>query len=312
MKASHRGTSKILFGVLYLASIFTTVFVSSLFLPSPWMIWGPLILVLVGLHLLRRRLAVPGAALFIRETLLASRHCASCGYALCGIPADSAGIVSCPECSAAWQLEDKPNEIPGDRPVWNRSPFGALMVALALDGLLVRNSHSGIDDKGRAVEIVYPIPERRPPSNWLTIPEAEREQIRQKLSALGMSTRVLVLLVAVLLVGNTALSIMTEIASGQILLALGLRLPLIIVIIALVAVRLQHPVVMNKREIVSILLKSLRCGSCAGDLATAEHGADGITECPHCGAAWRIMAPASRARGAQERREAMASRQSAT
>lgn len=40
----------------------------------------------------------------IRKTLLEANRCASCGYALKGVPASKQGLTTCPECNACWRL----------------------------------------------------------------------------------------------------------------------------------------------------------------------------------------------------------------
>jgi Zn-finger nucleic acid-binding protein len=263
----------------------------------PWLaliVAIPLIVVLVGAG---RWTTLRRGAGEIRATLLAMRCCASCGYDMTGVPPGHRGLTQCPECRAVWRIASGEREdgeggrgdpAPGDRPPWRWNRLESLLISAGLGLLLAHRSCSCADDRGRVVEVVYPVPLRRPPSRWGTVPPAQRQALARELHAVNLPGLVLLLLVVILLVLSNALTMAADIARGAVQVQAVLRLIPSAVLFSLILLRWRYPLVQSPRKIRDILLNHGRCASCAQDLTDIAAEQDGITVCPHCRAAWRV------------------------
>jgi hypothetical protein len=255
---------------------------------EPWLPGVVILMVVVGMALVQRHTAVRRSRENIRSTLLSAGCCASCGYDLRGAQCDSRGLTCCPECGAMWVLSDASSEGPGDRPEWARGPVGRLMEDMGLGFLLKRGSHSGIDGRGRVVEFVFPVPARRPPSHWHLIPDDDRYELERKLWALDSVFRTLMVGGTAALVLGSLLIASWSIGAGGAPRSLFLHAFWPLFFIALTIARLRYPVVLDKGRISSVMLSYGRCPSCAGSLSQSPPDREGITDCPHCRAAWRV------------------------
>lgn len=220
----------------------------------------------------------------LRATLLAAGHCASCGYKMAAA-VDSGGCTTCSECGAVWRLPGN-HALIGDRPQWKASRGRYLLDAQLLAGRPRQIAFSYPDDRGHIVELVYPVPRRRPPTNWHTIPPLDRHAIESQIRSLSLSSRVLTGAV-VLFMGIAVVSYLSKALSTGRWTDFGMAL-LFLFAMTMMFLAAQVPYVPDRRALVEILLRKGRCASCAGDLREAPLEEDGATLCPHCSAAWTL------------------------
>jgi hypothetical protein len=277
-------------------------------LTRTWPMFAAVATIALLLHFLHRRMMWGTVSREVRQTLIASGCCPSCGYVLRGIPGGTDGLTVCPECSARWRLTSAgaggqgPAALGvGDHPKWKRSAIGRLLEDGGLGFLLVRGSYSAQDDRGRAVEIVFPWVRQRPPTCWLELPESRRRQIEARLYSLGRVRR-FVLASIFFLVLILVVRVMTRGGPGGPPLTLAIVLPTAYAL--LIVSVFAYPRIRDRRQIVDLLLSYELCASCADDLSAVAVDDDGLFECPRCRAAWRSKRATMRVRGAAEREKA--------
>lgn len=222
----------------------------------------------------------------ICQTLLAAGCCASCGYVLTNLP-DIRGYTICPECNANWRLPPAMELGVGDHPRHREHRIEQLIETFSFGGLRRSDTFAEPDAKGRIVELVYPIPEHRPPAQWHTVSEAERELIESGLRAPSFGHR------ALAAVGSAAAAIacVVLLIASVTLVSWKLAGWAIIALLAAIsfACATQTARVHDRSYLIGFMLRHRRCASCAGDLRESNADNDEVTECPHCRAAWRLQ-----------------------
>jgi Zn-finger nucleic acid-binding protein len=275
-------------------------------LTTIWPLVAAAATIAVLLFILHRRMMWGTLAREVRQTLIASGCCASCGYTLRGLPAAADELTMCPECSARWRLPpgSADAEAPGaplgvgDHPKWKRGRLGRLLEGAGMGFLLIRGSYSTQDDLGRAVEIIFPWVRQRPPTCWPELAQHRQRQIEARLYSLGRARR-FVLASIFFLVLVLVVRIMTRGGPGGPPLTLAIVLPMTYAL--LIVSVFAYPRIRNRRRIVDLVLSYDLCASCAADLSETARDSQGLIECPRCRAAWNPRPDASLARQHAER-----------
>ena len=82
----------------------------TLFQGNLWPVHTVYFVVMLGTIMLLHSTAVRRERMRIREAILGTGRCASCGYNLVDLPTSADGLTVCPECDAAWRLVARPIE----------------------------------------------------------------------------------------------------------------------------------------------------------------------------------------------------------
>ncbi len=229
-------------------------------------------LAIAGVSQALHRVVTEGEILSIRGACLRDRRCGACCYPLEGSKAESDGCIVCSECGAAWRADQL-----GRRTRIRAEPDSGIRARLlGKHGPMIRRIAVS-DDRHVYVPLADP---------W-----SSRFARAGKASALG---RRLTTAPAVLRRGDR--QVLPGVLGVLILWCILWAAPGAVHILMIPAAALAcfllfkswfERSIRDRSVMIRSMLAQRVCPSCAGDLHDAAFGADGLAECPDCGAAWR-------------------------
>lgn len=226
----------------------------------------------------------------IVTAFLCESRCPGCGYSLLGTPADVAGQVCCPECSARWRAEAIHAPIRPTPPL--RGPRTALGRELAEADKSRPGGRVIMDAVGRALVIPDPslrsvLPEHVAMLGPSRVHAVRREIRKAAIHRIGLRFVIYGVMAAVPIAAlasgvapqspNAVLSPAAGAVIAGVMLACFLGMALYDMIVRGGALQTAH--------LAEILLRHGICPACLNAMDAAPQR-DGGTECPGCGANW--------------------------
>lgn len=238
----------------------------------------------------------------VKPTLLSAGRCASCAYPIAKLPPELDGCVTCPECGAAWKFDpqwthrlevsdaaaEESLGIPRSGTADDRAAiqfFGRFF-----GGLSGRRSLAMKDERGRLATLFFPrFPWKNPPC-WDQVDPVQRRILKREIRLLGWPLR--------------ALFIFCVSMPAAVQIPLLLRLPASVTVPSIMTIMLGlwvfvflplavfgmivFPYVRKPESLAKLFLRRGLCPGCWADLTKVPLTPDGIRECAHCLAAWKL------------------------
>jgi uncharacterized Zn finger protein (UPF0148 family) len=273
----------IVMGLSFPAGIFTLQALFNNSVPI-WAFAAPYMLVMMSIFsfLVRRRMRTIGPALgqlFVQEGI-----CAGCGYNLFGVSPHN-GVVTCPECGAAWAENDirrsEPIVLTSAEPLLRdqaRRGFRAYVNNL--------DRRSATDDAGR---VFAPVRMRMLRRVRATAADEHREALDAAISELrfaGCVPRVaggLFFVALAITVAVPNFMVVARLRSAFTLMTLFPMLMMLLFGLALLASDAFRPV----KRVVKVLRQVGLCPSCAQRIDCLAPSANALVTCPTCLCSWK-------------------------
>jgi hypothetical protein len=238
----------------------------------------------------------------LRPTLLGAGRCASCAYPIAKLPTEGDGCVPCPECGAAWKFDiewtrrlavaDAAAEenlgLPKDGTADDRAAiqwFGRFF-----GGLSGRRHLAMKDERGRLATIFFPRFPWKNPGCWDQVHPTERRALRREIRTLGWPWRVLFVVCLSLPVAGQIPILMRVPATVAIPTVMQVALFAWLFVFLPLAIfgMVIFPWVRKPQYMARLFLRRGLCPGCWADLTRVPLTRDGLRECEHCLAAWKL------------------------
>lgn len=276
-------------GMLYRALIHTPSLGVALMLGlSMWLTWVVLFVMEIPVvavlgPLVRRPLFYPLSHIF-RHQVVAAGSCASCGYAMTGLPTSPDGFLVCPECRAAWRADRRLCPEPLEGVERRRKLRAKLDLVVRFGGATDSRDH-----RDRAASLSVYRPRTRRVGAYGDVCYSASAAIHQP--GRGRAAGVMLACFA----GGVVLAVIAIMVAN----ALG-ALPwwgygFVVLLAGLVFIGFAAGVSdlgITPEEIELATLSHGLCPSCWELIHGLPAGDDGCTSCPECGSAWRLPEPA--------------------